>query len=213
MTSFNSLFNKVAIITGAASGIGRATAKLFAENGAKLILCDSNARGMADLEEELRTKRTETVSVIGDVSESMAVLEIVRAVGQFGCTNILFNNAGIDLHASLEDTREADWDRIMNVNLKAVFLVSKAVIPFMSSDGTASIVNTSSAAGLYPINDRPAYIASKGAVIALTRAMALDLAPRSIRVNCICPGAVETPLLHGSMDAANLEAARAQPKR
>jgi NAD(P)-dependent dehydrogenase (short-subunit alcohol dehydrogenase family) len=165
---------------------------------------------MADLEEELRTKRTETVSVIGDVSESMAVLEIVRAVGQFGCTNILFNNAGIDLHASLEDTREADWDRIMNVNLKAVFLVSKAVIPFMSSDGTASIVNTSSAAGLYPINDRPAYIASKGAVIALTRAMALDLAPRSIRVNCICPGAVETPLLHGSMDAANLEAARAQ---
>lgn len=202
------LEDQVAVITGAASGIGRASARLFADNGARLVLADLNEQALSEFEIELREAGLEVSTIVGDVSDSRVAERIVGSSKQFGAINVLFNNAGIDLHASLEETKESDWDRIMNVNLRSVFLLSKAAIPLMSTDGSASIINTSSAAGIYPISGRPAYVASKGAVIALTKAMALDLAP-GIRVNCICPGAVETPLLESSMgESLNRETAR-----
>ena len=183
------LSGKVAVITGAASGIGRASAELFAELGAKLILVDINAIPFDD--------PGRVIALTGDVAEERTAMEVADAARVFGGVDVLLNSAGADLAASLAATSVEQWDRILNVNVKGVFLMCKHTVPLMRRRG-ASIINISSAAGIIPIANRPAYIASKGAVIALTKALALDLAP-SIRVNCICPGAVETPLLQSSI--------------
>ena len=188
------------MITGAASGIGRALAELFAELGAKLILVDLQPS----------TLGAGHTSLCGDVSQEQTAIDVARiAIEQFGAVHVLVNNAGIDLAAPLVETTGEQWDKIMSVNLRSVFVMCKHVVPLMRRSG-ASIVNISSAAGISPISNRPAYIASKGGVIALTKALALDLAP-VIRVNCICPGAVDTPLLHSSLhsDAAR-ESVRAR---
>ena len=187
------LSGKVAVITGAASGIGCASAELFAELGAKLILVDLQPSQFSAGHTSLR----------GDVSEEQTANEVARvAMQEFGGVHVLVNSAGIDLTAPLTETTVEQWDKIMRVNLRSVFLMCKHIVPLMRAAG-ASIVNISSAAGISPIQDRPAYIASKGGMIALTKALALDLAP-AIRVNCICPGAVDTPLLQSSLhsDAA-----------
>jgi NAD(P)-dependent dehydrogenase (short-subunit alcohol dehydrogenase family) len=193
----DSLSGKVAVITGAASGIGRASVELFAELGAKLILVDLQPS-------------SGHMAVCGDVSEERTAIEIARlATQEFGGVHVLLNCAGIDLAAPLAEVTVDQWDKIMAVNLRSVFLMCKHIVPLMREAG-ASIINVSSAAGISPIANRPAYIASKGAVIALTKALALDLAP-SIRVNCICPGAVETPLLRSSIHSdAEREAVRAR---
>jgi 3-oxoacyl-[acyl-carrier protein] reductase len=150
------------------------------------------------------------MAVCGDVSEERTAIEIARlATQEFGGVHVLLNCAGIDLAAPLAEVTVDQWDKIMAVNLRSVFLMCKHIVPLMREAG-ASIINVSSAAGISPIANRPAYIASKGAVIALTKALALDLAP-SIRVNCICPGAVETPLLRSSIHSdAEREAVRAR---
>jgi NAD(P)-dependent dehydrogenase (short-subunit alcohol dehydrogenase family) len=195
-----SLSGKVAVITGAASGIGRASAELFADLGAKLILVDTQASPFGPVHTILR----------GDVAEEGTAVEVARiAMHDFGAVHILVNCAGIDLAGSLADTTAEQWDRIMSVNLRSVFLMCKHLVPLMRDAG-ASIVNVSSAAGISPIRNRPAYIASKGGIIALTKALALDLAP-AIRVNCICPGAVDTPLLQSSLHSeADRETVRAR---
>ena len=195
-----SLSGKVAVITGAASGIGRASAELFAQLGAKLILVDLQASEVGPGHTILR----------GDVSEERTAVEVGRVAAQeFGRVHVLVNNAGIDLVAPLAETAAEQWDKIMNVNLRSAFLMCKHIVPLMREAG-ASIVNVSSAAGISPICNRPAYIASKGGMIALTKALALDLAP-AIRVNCICPGAVETPLLQSSLHSdADRETVRAR---
>jgi len=192
------LAGKVAVITGAASGIGRASAQLFAEEGAALILVDIDPI----------PPRPGAIAVNGDVSKEQTALEVSQAArSAFRSIHVLLNCAGTDLLAPLSATSIEQWDKIMDVNVKSVFLMSKYTVPLMSERG-ASIINVSSAAGISPIANRPAYIASKGAVIALTKALALDLAP-SIRVNCICPGAVDTPLLHSSLHASpDYQAAR-----
>jgi NAD(P)-dependent dehydrogenase (short-subunit alcohol dehydrogenase family) len=182
------LSGKVAVITGAASGIGRASAELFVELGAKLILVDLQPSQSGAGHTRL----------CGDVSEERTAIEVARvALQEFGGVHVLVNSAGIDLAASLAETTAEQWDKIMSVNLRSVFLMCKHLVPLMRETG-ASIVNISSAAGISPIRNRPAYIASKGGMIALTKALALDLAP-AIRVNCICPGAVDTPLLQSSI--------------
>ena len=195
-----SLSGKVAVITGAASGIGRASAELFAELGAKLILVDLQPSQFG----------VGHIGLCADVSEEQTAIEVARAAKQaFGGVHVLVNCAGIDLAAPLAETTAEQWDKIMNVNLRSVFLMCKHVAPLMREAG-ASIVNVSSAAGISPIRNRPAYIASKGGMIALTKALALDLAP-AIRVNCICPGAVDTPLLQSSIHSdADREAVRAR---
>ncbi len=195
-----SLSGKVVVITGAASGIGCASAELFAELGAKLILVDLQPCHSGAHQTTLR----------GDVSEERTAVEVARiAMQEFGGVDILVNSAGIDLAASIAETTAEQWDKIISVNLRSVFLMCKHVVPLMRGSG-ASIVNISSAAGISPIRNRPAYIASKGGIIALTKALALDLAP-AIRVNCICPGAVDTPLLQSSLRSdADREAVRAR---
>ena len=198
--SVSSLSGKVAVITGSASGIGRASAELFAQLGAKLILVDLRPSEYA----------ASDISLCGDVSDERTAIEVASvAMRQFDNVDILVNNAGIDLAAPLAETTAEQWDKILSVNLRSVFLMCKHLVPLMRTAG-ASIVNVSSAAGISPIRNRPAYIASKGGMIALTKALALDLAP-AIRVNCICPGAVETPLLQSSLHSdADRETVRAR---
>ena len=194
------LGNKVALLTGAASGIGRAVALLFSEEGAALALVDLNQDGLKQLEQTLRAKGAKVVAHVGDISSESTVRKLVEeTIATFGNVDVLFNNAGIDLQARIEETSETDWDRVMGVNVKAMFLLAKHVVPHMTRTGGGSIINVASATALIPIASRPAYIASKGAVVALTKSLALDLAASNIRVNCICPGAVNTPLVQGAL--------------
>jgi NAD(P)-dependent dehydrogenase (short-subunit alcohol dehydrogenase family) len=186
---------KKVVITGAASGIGFAAAVAFAEEGAELGLIDANGQRLANISEELRTGRTKpqfsVCSLLGEVSAQKAIEEL-----GFGCIDVLVNNAGIDLSAGLGQTSEEDFDRVFAVNVKAPFFLCKFATQLMPEG--SSIVNVASGAGLVPIMGRPAYNGSKGALIALTKSMALDLAPK-IRVNCVCPGAIDTPLLRSSI--------------
>ena len=195
------LKGKLGVITGAASGIGRASAGQFAAEGADLILVDIDQEGLETAASELRRADCGVQTVYGDVSSEDTAKRICALVRSGnGSIDVLVNCAGVDLDASITATSLCQWDKLMDVNLKAVFLICKHAIPLMTKAG-ASIINIASAAGVSPIPNRPAYIASKGAVIALTRSLALDLAP-SIRVNCICPGAVETPLLESGLRGA-----------
>ena len=198
-----SLENKIALVTGAASGIGYAAASAFAEEGARVALADICGARLEERAEELRRNGADALAIAGDVARRESAQAMVeQAVAAFAGLDILVNVAGIDLQAPIEETSEPDWDRIMNVNLKSVFLLSKFAIPHLVSRGGGAIVNIASAAALAPIAGRPAYNTSKAAVVGLTKSLALDLAPLKVRVNCICPGAVDTPLLHQTLDAA-----------
>jgi NAD(P)-dependent dehydrogenase (short-subunit alcohol dehydrogenase family) len=196
------LEGKVALVTGAASGIGHATAKAFWEEGARVALADLRATQLEERAAELRKEGAAGLAITGDVAFLESAQTIVeQTIAAFAGLDILVNVAGIDLQARIEDTSEQDWDRVMNVNVKSVFLLSKYAIPHLLRRGGGAIVNIASAAALSPIAGRPAYNASKAAVVGLTKSLALDLAPRKVRVNCICPGAVDTPLLHQALNA------------
>jgi NAD(P)-dependent dehydrogenase (short-subunit alcohol dehydrogenase family) len=175
---------------------------LFAAEGATVLCADVNSAGLESLLRSAGDMRNKLEVIATDVSKSDGASDIARSAAKFGKVHVLFNNAGIDVRGTLEETGEEDWDRIMSINVKSMFLMARALLPYFDRGGHASIVNTSSAAALHPVAGRPAYVASKGAVVAFTKALALDLAPQRIRVNCICPGAVETPLLASSFAAA-----------
>jgi NAD(P)-dependent dehydrogenase (short-subunit alcohol dehydrogenase family) len=191
---------KSVIVTGAASGIGRAVALAFAAQRARVGLLDKDAKGLKKVADEVVERGGDAFIGEGVLCDEASVR---TALGQlsFDEVHVLVNNAGIDLAAGLSETCEEEFDKIVGVNLKVPFFLCKHVVPLMPKDGTASIVNISSAAGLVPMVGRPAYNATKGALIAFTRSLALDLAPH-IRANCICPGAVDTGLLRSSIDAA-----------
>ena len=182
------LTNKVAIITGSASGIGRASAYLFASEGAKVVIADVSD---ADGEEAVATIKSsggEAIFVHTDVSVASEVERLVKAArDKFGKIDILFNNAGIPMLAPLEDIEESLWDHIYAVNVKSVFLGAKYAVPEMKKVGGGVIINTASVAGVRPRLNVSAYSSSKGAVIALTRALAIELARDNIRVNSISP--------------------------
>ncbi|HZU42876.1 MAG TPA: SDR family oxidoreductase [Terriglobales bacterium] len=181
------LAGKIAIITGGSSGIGCATAHLFADRGARVIIADLNAPTSAS---------SNVIFQKADVSDAMdcrAVVERVRR--EFGRLDILFNNAGIIRRASVLELDESDWDRVMAVNVKSMFLMSKFAIPLMTESGGGSIINAASGWGLTGGPRAVAYCASKGAVVLLTKAMAVDHGAQKIRVNCICPGDTDTPML------------------
>ncbi len=190
------LNGKVAIVTGAGSGIGEATAKLFAEEGAKVVVADIEPNLGRKVVEQISKKGGAAVQVVVDVSKADEVKGMIdKCINTFGKLDVLFNNAGIEgPEGPLWEGEEEDWNRVIDVNLKSIFLGCKYAIPHMMRTG-GSIINTASELGLVGTPSHPAYSASKGGVIALTRSLALQCAPYGIRVNCICPGATETPLL------------------
>ena len=192
------LKDKVAIITGAASGIGKATAILFAEHGAKIVVADIDEHGANQTVTDIQEADNEAIYVQTDVTISGDTKRMVQeTVKTYGKLDILFNNAGIAMRLPVGELPEADWHRCLGVNLTGVYLCAKSVIPEMQKNGGGSIINMSSIYGIVGGDVRAAYVASKGGVTNLTRGMALDYAADNIRVNCICPGFVETPLVAG----------------
>jgi meso-butanediol dehydrogenase / (S,S)-butanediol dehydrogenase / diacetyl reductase len=190
------LQGQVAIITGAASGIGRSTAEYFAELKAKLVLVDWNESSGKEVATSIVNFGGDAVFCRADVSKPSDMEAAVRTtVDRFGRLDILINNAAIQILAKLTDTSEEDWDRIQSVNLKGPFLGCKYAIPEMKKKGGGCIVNIASVLGLVADPDLAAYCAAKGGLISLTRVAALTYGPDGIRVNCICPGDVETPLV------------------
>lgn len=197
------LDGKIAVITGAASGIGRATALLFAQQGAKVALGDANQVELEAVSRQVGDGGGQVVSRRTDVSKKADAQALVQAaVDAFGGLDTVANVAGIGLYnTTLEDTEEDDWDRVMAVNLKGVYLVSQAAIPHLRARGGGSIINVASVHAMATQARIAAYAASKGGVLALTRAMAIDLARDRVRVNAVLPGAVDTPLFRSALAA------------
>ena len=194
------LANKVAIITGAGSGIGRASAYLFAEEGSKLVVADINDAGGEETVATIKADGGEAIFVHTDVSIASEVEHLVKATkDRFGKIDILFNNAGILMRpTAVETIDESLWDHTYAVNVKSIFLGAKYVVPEMKKAGGGVIINTASISGVRPRTYISAYVSSKGAVIALTKALAVELASDNIRVNCINPVRTETPMTEGT---------------
>ena len=193
------LSNKVALITGAGSGIGQESAQLFAKEGAQVIVCDINAAAGKETVGMIEAAGGQATCVQADVSKSADVQAMIKAAeATYGRLNILFNNAGIfhPQDGSVLNTEEEVWDLTMNVDLKGVFLGCKFGIPALLRAGGGSIINTASfVAVMGAATPQVAYTASKGGVLSLTRELAVEFARQNIRVNALCPGPVETPLL------------------
>ena len=188
------LDGKACLVTGGGSGIGRAVCLLFAREGAQVAAADMDVESAERTAAEIRGRGGSALAVEVDVSRAESVRRMVETtIENLGRIDVLVNNAGFGFAATVVQTEESDWDRLMSVNLKGVYLGCKYTVPVMARQGCGSIVNTASAAGLVGVPDRAAYCASKGGVIAMTRAMALDHVKDGIRVNCIAPGTVESP--------------------
>jgi NAD(P)-dependent dehydrogenase (short-subunit alcohol dehydrogenase family) len=191
--------NKVVIITGGALGIGRATATAFARAGARVTVADINAAAGADTIAAIEAEGGQGQVVVCDVARATECERVVReTVSRFGGVDVLFNNVGIqplDSYVRLEEMPEDMWDRILDVNLKSYFLMSKYALPEIRRRGGGAIINTASVQGLQSQRLVPAYAASKGGVLSLTRQMALDYAADHIRVLAVCPGTIDTEMV------------------
>ncbi len=188
------LKDKVAIVTGAASGIGEATAKLFAQEGAKVVVADVSEAGIKRVAKEIMDEGRESLAVKVDVSQRQEVENMVaEAIKQFGRIDILINNAGIFRDAMSWKMSDEQWDLVVKVNLTGTFLCSRAVIPYMRAQNQGKIVNTSSISALGNPGQAN-YSASKAGIIALTKTLALELARGNINVNCVAPGSINTPM-------------------
>ena len=201
MTDFES---KVAIVTGAASGVGREVTRLLAERGASVVAVDL-AASVRDLE-------SDTIAPIeGDASlASTADRAVAAALDRWGRVDVLVNNAGYIVLKPLAETTEDDWDRVQTVNVKSMFLHCRAAIPVMEIQGGGAIVNTASISGVVGLVNQSAYSASKGAVVMLTRQLAVECAPAKVRVNAVAPGAIDTPFLHRLLEPMEDPAAVAE---
>lgn len=190
------LESKVAIVTGGGTGIGLAAARALASEGATAVLFGPEQSALSSALEGLRKDGLSAWAVVGDVSDSSSVRGLVEEVrARFGRVDILVNSAAVQPYGTVETTSEADWDRVLAVNLKGIYLTAHYSIPLIRAQGGGSIINVASVQGIACQTNVAAYVASKGAVLALTRAMALDHAKDGIRVNAICPGTIDTPML------------------
>jgi NAD(P)-dependent dehydrogenase (short-subunit alcohol dehydrogenase family) len=214
------LAGKRALVTGGASGIGRATALLFAREGAALSVVDLDDAGGHAVAQAIVDGGGRAIFLRRDVSLAPDCRRAVeQTVDELGGLDILFNNAGIIRRATVVDTTEEEWDRVMAVNVKSIFLLSKYAVPVMARSGGGVIVNTSSGWGLVGGRRAVSYCASKAAVVNMTRAMALDHGAQNIRVNCVCPGDTDTGLLRdearqlGQAEEAFLAQAADRPLR
>lgn len=202
------LQGRVAIVSGAASGIARATAIAFAREGCKVMAVDRDPEGLREAVDEIRKAGGEAESCSVDVSKSAEVQAAVRAtLERFGDLHILFNGAGILAYGTVLETPEDVWQRVMAVNLTGTFLFCKAVLPHMVEKGRGAIVNVASTTGAHDAcAHAAAYVSSKGGVTLLTRSMGIDYARLGIRVNAICPGPTDTPMLHKALTPEQLSA-------
>ena len=186
-----------ALVTGAASGIGRATAKLLAGEGARVACADIGEEKLAEATEEIREGGGEAIAIALDVADSDSCnAAVARCIDEWGGLGVLANVAGVLKLEHADQLSDEDWTRVIGINLSGTFFMSRAAIPHLL-DGGGSIVNVASLAGLKGQAYGSAYCASKAGVVALTRVMAVEYAKRGLRVNCVCPGGVETPLIAG----------------
>ncbi|WP_251555193.1 SDR family NAD(P)-dependent oxidoreductase [Neobacillus muris] len=212
------LKNKVAIVTGSARGIGEAMVRDFVKEGASVVISDILEKEGQALAAELQQEGHAVYFFKTDVSSEQNVKDLVAfTVEKFGQIHVLCNNAAVNIPGSVTELTEDIWDKTMDVNVKSQFLVSKHVIPIMQQSGGGSIINTASANSFVAEPRLTAYVSSKGAILMLTRAMALDYAKDHIRVNCICPGWVDTTFndahaeLFGGREAVLKELGAVQP--
>lgn len=194
------LADKVALITGGTSGIGKATAELFAKEGANVVITGRNEQRGHACADEIARHHAQVLFMPTDVSRASDCRRAVdQIIEKFGSLHILFNNAGVFYAHDALECSEQEWDEQIDINLKGTFLMSKYSLPHMIRQGEGVIINNSSGWGLVGGDKAVAYCASKGGVVLLTKAMAIDHGKQGIRVNCICPGDVDTPML--SQDA------------
>jgi len=193
--------NKVMIVSGGASGLGLAAGVKFAKNGYSIVLIDIDEEKGKKAEEQIKSLGQDAVFVKCDISDKAQVERAAQITKErLGRADVLINNAGLEVRGSILQCTEDDWDRLYDINLKGIFYMSNAFVPFMLEQGTGAIVNTGSILGYRTVGERAAYSSSKGAIDTLTRTMAFDLAEKNIRVNCVVPGAIDTPLIRGSIN-------------
>jgi NAD(P)-dependent dehydrogenase (short-subunit alcohol dehydrogenase family) len=196
LDSTGSFAHKVAVVTGGGSGIGLAAARALASAGATAILYGSDEAVLTRAAQELGTEGLRARAVVGDVSNSASVRSLLNLVDmEFKRLDFIVNSAAIQPYGTVETMDEKQWDRVLAINLKGIYLTGHYGIPLMRKTGGGSIVNVASVQGLACQTNLAAYVASKGAVLALTRSMALDCAKDGIRVNSVCPGSIDTPML------------------
>ena len=199
MNNMPEFAGRTAVVTGAAKGIGAAVATRLATAGAAIVACDVDAVALREHTELLRTGGARVAEVVGDVSRAATAEQAARcAEDEFGGAQVLVNAAGIQRYGTVETTDESVWNEVLSVNVTSMFLFAKHLVPLLRAAGGGSIVNVSSVQAIVTQTDVVAYAASKGAINALTRAIAVDHAHEQIRCNAVCPGSVDTPMLRAS---------------